>query len=119
MSLDSYVAAPNDDVGRGLGEGGECLHYWIFGGPWTYGGDAGLAPSAAVIRPETSRSIFIESPGVCIVYDHRPAGPDVPAPGVRLRERGHPRSRTPPGRSGPPRSDPSTRPPDEPTARAC
>jgi hypothetical protein len=36
MSLDGYVTAPNDDVGRGLGDGGECLHYWIFGGPWTY-----------------------------------------------------------------------------------
>lgn len=39
MSLDGFVAAPNDDVGsgRGLGDEGEVLHYWVFGGPWTYG----------------------------------------------------------------------------------
>ena len=35
-SLDGYVAGPNDGPGRGLGEGGERLHYWVFGGPWTY-----------------------------------------------------------------------------------
>ena len=23
-------------AGRGLGEGGERLHYWVFGGPWSY-----------------------------------------------------------------------------------
>ena len=38
MSLDGFVAAPNDERGRGLGDGGEVLHYWVFGGPWTYGG---------------------------------------------------------------------------------
>ena len=36
MSLDGYVAGPNDGPGRGLGEGGERLHYWVFGGPWSY-----------------------------------------------------------------------------------
>src|SRR3954467_8794103 len=36
MSLDGYVAAPNDIPGSGLGENGEVLHYWVFGGPWTY-----------------------------------------------------------------------------------
>src|SRR4051812_50045077 len=36
MSLDGFVAAPNDVSGRGLGENGEVLHYWVFGGPWTY-----------------------------------------------------------------------------------
>ena len=35
-SLDGYVAGPNDGPGRGLGDGGERLHYWVFGGPWTY-----------------------------------------------------------------------------------
>ena len=35
-SLDGYVTGPNDGPGRGLGEGGERLHYWVFGGPWTY-----------------------------------------------------------------------------------
>lgn len=36
MSLDGYVTGPNDGPGRGLGEGGEGLHYWVFGGPWSY-----------------------------------------------------------------------------------
>ena len=36
ISLDGYVAGPNDGPGKGLGEGGERLHYWVFGGPWSY-----------------------------------------------------------------------------------
>jgi dihydrofolate reductase len=36
ISLDGYVAGPNDGPGRGLGDGGERLHYWVFGGPWSY-----------------------------------------------------------------------------------
>jgi dihydrofolate reductase len=35
-SLDGYVAGPNDGPDRGLGDGGERLHYWVFGGPWSY-----------------------------------------------------------------------------------
>jgi dihydrofolate reductase len=35
-SLDGYVTGPNDGPGRGLGERGEQLHYWVFGGPWSY-----------------------------------------------------------------------------------
>ena len=34
-SVDGYVAGPNDGPGNGLGDGGERLHYWVFGGPWT------------------------------------------------------------------------------------
>jgi dihydrofolate reductase len=36
ISLDGYIAGPNDGPGRGLGDGGERLHYWVFGGPWSY-----------------------------------------------------------------------------------
>jgi dihydrofolate reductase len=36
MSVDGYITAPNDGPGKGLGDGGERLHYWVFGGPWTY-----------------------------------------------------------------------------------
>jgi len=36
MSLDGYVTGPNDRPGAALGEGGERLHYWVFGGPWSY-----------------------------------------------------------------------------------
>jgi dihydrofolate reductase len=35
-SLDGYITGPNDGPGVGLGEGGERLHYWVFGGPWSY-----------------------------------------------------------------------------------
>jgi dihydrofolate reductase len=37
ISLDGYITGPNDGPERGLGEGGERLHYWVFGGPWSYG----------------------------------------------------------------------------------
>jgi dihydrofolate reductase len=36
MSLDGYVAGPHDGLGRGLGEGGEPIHNWVMGGPWSY-----------------------------------------------------------------------------------
>jgi len=36
MSLDGYITGPNDGPEKGLGEGGERLHYWVFGGPWSY-----------------------------------------------------------------------------------
>jgi dihydrofolate reductase len=36
ISLDGYITGPNDGPGRGLGHGGERLHYWVFGGPWSY-----------------------------------------------------------------------------------
>ena len=35
-SIDGYITGPDDGPGKGLGEGGERLHYWVFGGPWTY-----------------------------------------------------------------------------------
>jgi len=41
ISVDGYVAGPDDGPGKGLGEGGERLHYWVFGGPWTYDGPLG------------------------------------------------------------------------------
>lgn len=41
VSLDGYITGPNDRPGAGLGEGGERLHYWVFGGPWTYEGKRG------------------------------------------------------------------------------
>jgi dihydrofolate reductase len=35
-SVDGYITGPDDGPGRGLGIGGEALHAWVFGGPWTY-----------------------------------------------------------------------------------
>jgi dihydrofolate reductase len=31
MSLDGFIAGPNDGPGQGLGEGGERLHEWLYG----------------------------------------------------------------------------------------
>jgi len=36
MSVDGYITGPHDGPGCGLGVGGERLHYWVFGGPWTH-----------------------------------------------------------------------------------
>jgi hypothetical protein len=35
-SVDGYITGPDDGPGKGLGVGGERLHNWVFGGPWTY-----------------------------------------------------------------------------------
>ena len=44
-SVDGYIAGPDDGPGKGLGEGGERLHYWVFGGPWSYDDEARGDPS--------------------------------------------------------------------------
>jgi dihydrofolate reductase len=36
VSVDGYITGPDDGPGCGLGKGGERLHYWVFGGPWSY-----------------------------------------------------------------------------------
>jgi dihydrofolate reductase len=46
MSLDGFVTGPHDRLGAGLGDGGERLHYWVFGGPWRYGEEGGSATGA-------------------------------------------------------------------------
>ena len=55
MSLDGYITGPNDRLGAGLGEGGERLHTWVFGGPWTYDGPRG---SAAPVDQEYLEGVF-------------------------------------------------------------
>lgn len=47
ISLDGYIVGPNDGPGRGLGEGGERLHYWVFGGPWSYDEEPTGEPTGA------------------------------------------------------------------------
>jgi dihydrofolate reductase len=44
-SVDGYVTGPDDGPGQGLGEGGERLHYWVFGGPWSYDSEPKGEPS--------------------------------------------------------------------------
>jgi dihydrofolate reductase len=46
-SLDGCITGPNDGPERGLGEGGERLHYWVFGGSWRYGEDVRGEPTGA------------------------------------------------------------------------
>ena len=57
-SVDGYITGPDDGPGKGLGEGGERLHYWVFGGPWTYDeeprGEAG-GEDAAWLEEMSSR----------------------------------------------------------------
>jgi dihydrofolate reductase len=45
-SLDGYVTGPDDGPGNGLGTGGERLHNWVMGGPWTY--ESEREPGAAM-----------------------------------------------------------------------
>lgn len=46
-SLDGYITGPNDGPDRGLGDGGERLHYWVFGGPWSYDEEPTGEPTGA------------------------------------------------------------------------
>jgi dihydrofolate reductase len=57
-SVDGYITGPNDSPGRGLGDGGERLHEWVFGGPWTYADGArgeATGEDAAWLDEATSR----------------------------------------------------------------
>jgi dihydrofolate reductase len=57
-SIDGYITGPNDGPGKGLGEGGERLHYWVFGGPWTYADEPEGEPTgddAAWLQETSSR----------------------------------------------------------------
>ncbi len=47
MSLDGFVAGPNEGPGNGLGDGGERLHEWIFAGGKTDGEETMARPPAA------------------------------------------------------------------------
>lgn len=42
-SVDGYVTGPDDGPGNGLGTGGERLHHWVMGGPWTYASEHDVA----------------------------------------------------------------------------
>src|SRR6476469_7618527 len=44
-SVDGYITGPDDHAGQGLGRGGERLHNWVMGGPWTYEGEHAFAMS--------------------------------------------------------------------------
>jgi dihydrofolate reductase len=50
ISVDGYIAGPHDGPGKGLGEGGERLHHWVFGGPWTYDDEPTGKPSGEALE---------------------------------------------------------------------
>jgi dihydrofolate reductase len=56
MSLDGFITGPNDRLGAGLGDGGERLHYWVFGGPWSY--DNGPRGSMSPVDQEYIDAVF-------------------------------------------------------------
>ena len=66
LSLDGYVTGPNDGPGRGLGDGGERLHYWVFGGPWSYDREPEGEATGAVSKEEDL--------GAATVLSHRVDG---------------------------------------------
>jgi hypothetical protein len=45
MSLDGFITGPDDDVGQGLGRGGERLHDWLGDG---HGGFRPSGPSGEI-----------------------------------------------------------------------
>jgi dihydrofolate reductase len=47
VSVDGYYVGPDDGPDRGLGVGGERLHYWVMGGPWTYDDETAFEASGA------------------------------------------------------------------------
>ena len=44
MSLDGFIAGPNEGPGNGLGDGGHRLHEWYFGGEPTVGPESQARP---------------------------------------------------------------------------
>jgi dihydrofolate reductase len=87
MSLDGYIAAPNDTPEQGLGEDGMRLHNWAFDDPSVFEQVFGnvLEETGAVIMGRRSYDNSIEAWGgkgplgdvPCFVVTHRPpAGSD-------------------------------------------
>jgi dihydrofolate reductase len=70
MSLDGFVAGPHDGLGRGLGEGGEPIHNWVMGGPWTYSG--GTPFQASGVDREVLTEAFADAGAIIVgrrMYD--------------------------------------------------
>lgn len=69
ISLDGFVAGPNDGPGRGLGDGGEVLHHWVFGRPWTYADEVtsdDVGGGDSPVDSQVLEDAFAEA-GACIV----------------------------------------------------
>ena len=88
MSLDGYIAAPNDTPDQGLGEDGMRLHNWAFDDPSVFEKVFGnlIEETGAVIMGRRSYDNSIEAWGgkgpigetPCFVVTHRPFTPPSP-----------------------------------------
>jgi dihydrofolate reductase len=88
MSLDGYIAAPNDTPEQGLGEDGMRLHSWAFDDPSVFEEVFGnlVEETGAVIMGRRSYDNSIENWGgkgplkdvPCFVVTHRPLDPPDP-----------------------------------------
>jgi hypothetical protein len=95
MSLDGYIAAPNDNLEEGLGEDGMRLHNWMFDDPSVFERVYGnlVEETGAVIigRRTYDNSIHEEgrqgSAGRCPVLRGHPQGDRWRGPGVHIRHR--------------------------------
>src|SRR6266705_5962056 len=99
-SVDGYVTGPDDGPVYGLGRGGERLHYWVMGGPWTYEGGHDFAMHgpdkefydelvSAIASGVVGRGMYDAAgawggtnpfPGPLFVLTHRPADQSAAAP---------------------------------------
>jgi dihydrofolate reductase len=97
-SVDGYITGPDDGPAYGLGKGGERLHHWVMGGPWTYEGGHAFAMHgpdkeffdelvSTVAAGVVGRGMYEAAgawggtnpfPGPLVVLTHRPE--DQPAP---------------------------------------
>src|SRR3954465_4840138 len=115
-SVDGFIAGPDDGPGRGLGTGGERLHYWVFGGPWSYGSQRDFGsmngvdrevfddPTSGLGAGVCGRGMYDASgawggtnpfPGRLFVLTHRLA--DAPDPATRFPLLGRPGAPPHPG----------------------
>jgi len=103
-SVDGYITGPGDGPGCGLGRGGERLHYWVMGGPWTYEGGHDFAMHgqdkeffdglvSRVASGVVGRGMYDASgawggtnpfPGTLFVLTHRTADQPAPETGFRF-----------------------------------
>lgn len=64
-SVDGYIAGPNDGPGNGLGDGGERLHNWVMGGPWTYESEHDPGSMSGVDKEFFDDAIGNVGTGIC------------------------------------------------------
>jgi dihydrofolate reductase len=103
-SVDGYITGPGDGPACGLGRGGERLHYWVMGGPWTYAGGHDFAMHgpdkeffdelvSTVASGVVGRGMYDASgawggtnpfPGTLFVLTHRTADQPAPETGFRF-----------------------------------